>query len=141
MGIKETQTHSSEPMQCSDLQLHTGLLIRRFGVRIPGGPRSNCHQRTRWSDDLSDPARIAGDDVNLAGNTTEPTIRVTTTRPFVNNASLGSTLRGNVPQKRRLDYERADSPQAEAIDPSVTSPLCAAKAARTSSFSRGGTPK
>jgi hypothetical protein len=31
--------------------------------------------------------------------------------------------------------------QAEAIDPSVTSPLCAAKAARTSSFSRGGTPK
>ena len=31
--------------------------------------------------------------------------------------------------------------QAEAIDPSVTSPLCAAKAASTSSFSRGGTPK
>ena len=31
--------------------------------------------------------------------------------------------------------------QAEAIDPSVTSPLCAANAARTSSFSRAGTPK
>jgi predicted kinase len=31
--------------------------------------------------------------------------------------------------------------QADAIDPSVTSPLCAAKAAKTSSFSRGGTPK
>jgi hypothetical protein len=31
--------------------------------------------------------------------------------------------------------------QADAIEPSVTSPLCAAKAARTSSFSRGGTPK
>ncbi len=31
--------------------------------------------------------------------------------------------------------------QAGAIDPSVTSPLCAAKAARTSSFSRGGTSK
>ena len=30
---------------------------------------------------------------------------------------------------------------AEAIDPSVTSPLCAANAVRTSSFSRGGTPK
>lgn len=36
--------------------------------------------------------------------------------------------------------ERADS-QVEAIEPSVTSPLCAAKAARTSSFSRGGTSK
>jgi hypothetical protein len=37
--------------------------------------------------------------------------------------------------------EGMDCAQVEAIDPSVTSPLCAAKAARTSSFSRAGTPK
>jgi catechol 2,3-dioxygenase-like lactoylglutathione lyase family enzyme len=35
----------------------------------------------------------------------------------------------------------AFSAEAEAIDPSVTSPLCAPKAAKTSSFSRAGTPK
>src|SRR6476619_3750517 len=44
------------------------------------------------------------------------------------------------PEARRI---RGDGcrPQAEAIDPSVTSPLCAANAAKTSSFSRAGTPK
>ena len=36
MGIKETQTHSSEPMQCSDLQPHTGLLIAGSGFESPG---------------------------------------------------------------------------------------------------------
>ena len=43
--------------------------------------------------------------------------------------------------ERSLYEWSAGLSQAEAIDPSVTSPLCAAKAARTSSFSRGGTPK
>ena len=40
----------------------------------------------------------------------------------------------------RLEMSSGQS-QAEAIDPSVTSPLCAANADRTSSFSREGTPK
>jgi hypothetical protein len=31
---------SPEAIQRSDQHLFTGLLIRRFGVRIPGGPRS-----------------------------------------------------------------------------------------------------
>lgn len=41
----------------------------------------------------------------------------------------------------RRQPEGTDCAQVEAIDPSVTSPLCAAKAAKTSSFSRAGTPK
>ena len=43
--------------------------------------------------------------------------------------------------ERSLYEWSAGLSQAEAIDPSVTSALCAAKAARTSSFSRAGTPK
>ena len=38
-------------------------------------------------------------------------------------------------------FEFSGNRQDVASDPSVTSPLWAAKAARTSSFSRGGTPK
>jgi hypothetical protein len=37
-GSTVTQTRGSEAMQRSDLHLQTRLLIRRFGVRIPGGP-------------------------------------------------------------------------------------------------------
>ena len=48
---------------------------------------------------------------------------------------------GSSPSTRRSRMKRLGPAQAEAIDPSVTSPLCAAKAARTSSFSRAGTPK
>ena len=56
-------------------------------------------------------------------------------RPSIPGMSPGARAFRYVPRlKRRLS-------QAEAIEPSVTSPLCAAKAARTSSFSRGGTPK
>ena len=51
------------------------------------------------------------------------------------------------PEAEAAQYERCNTnglaglSQAEAIDPSVTSPLCAAKAAMTSSFSREGTSK
>jgi hypothetical protein len=38
MGSSETQTRCSRDMQRSDLHVRTRLLIRRFGVRIPGGP-------------------------------------------------------------------------------------------------------
>ena len=36
MNTSETQTRSSEATHTSDLQLRTRLLIRRFGVRVPG---------------------------------------------------------------------------------------------------------
>jgi hypothetical protein len=38
MGSTETQMRSSEDRQRSDQHVRTRLLIRRFGVRIPGGP-------------------------------------------------------------------------------------------------------
>jgi hypothetical protein len=54
----------------------------------------------------------------------------------------GSSSTDRHPARRTARaIRRSRASQAEAIDPSVTSALCAAKAARTSSFSRGGTPK
>src|SRR6266545_7214164 len=38
MGIVETQTACSRAPQGPDLYLRTTLLIRRFRVRVPGGP-------------------------------------------------------------------------------------------------------
>jgi hypothetical protein len=38
MSITETHTSSSESSQRCDLHVRTRLLIRRFGVRVPGGP-------------------------------------------------------------------------------------------------------
>jgi hypothetical protein len=58
---------------------------------------------------------------------------------------LGPEGHGDVGSGMSLDRDLTTNEprvsQAEAIDPWVTSPLCAAKAARTSSFSREGTPK
>ena len=41
MGSSETQTCSSGYLRPSDLHLETKLLIRRFRVRVPGGPPTN----------------------------------------------------------------------------------------------------
>jgi hypothetical protein len=38
MSTTETQTRSSKAVRGSDLHLRTRLLIRRFWVRVPGGP-------------------------------------------------------------------------------------------------------
>jgi hypothetical protein len=41
MGNVATQTASSNAVQLPDQHSCTGLLIRRFGVRIPGSPTSD----------------------------------------------------------------------------------------------------
>lgn len=42
MGTTETQTRSSEDHERYHLRVLGRLLIRRFGVRVPGGPPTNA---------------------------------------------------------------------------------------------------
>src|SRR5436190_18477686 len=61
---------------------------------------------------------------------------------IVNQHTAAAAARPAAPDLTRFKQgSSAVLTQADAIDPTVTSPLCAAKAAKTSSFSRGGTPK
>ena len=50
MGCVETQITSSDGVRLSDQHSFTRLLIRRFGVRIPG-----AHQRHPQVDDAAGP--------------------------------------------------------------------------------------
>jgi hypothetical protein len=93
-GCAETQNQRSEGPQPSDQHLRTGLLIRRFGVRIPGGPPPNA----------------------LVRNPTHPESRICRIRGGVNLGRIESA--GLPPECRATLLDGADP--LLAVQPEVT---------------------